>query len=174
MFLKKPTQNHLDHKPSIKTFVAAVFTQLSATVTMVCLATFAPGLWSRSLTGNGCGSKTPSLPSCVPYFCWKWPPQWLHWEKRFAPFPCTELKGRSWHFLLTHQAVSCKWMRSTYPAGSLVAGDLWQRVRLTAMATASAASSPKIIVIIFFLWRCAEEELSAVAVQVWPPSASCF
>lgn len=65
-------------------------------------------------------------------------------------------------------ALGCElpWVRSTYPAGSSVAGDRWQRVPLTAMAIASAAPSPKIIVIIFFLWCCAEEELSAVAVQV--------
>lgn len=44
------------------------------------------------------------------------------------------------------------WVRSTYPAGSSVAGDLCQGRGecLTAMATASAASRPKIIVIIFF------------------------
>lgn len=57
-------------------------------------------------------------------------------------------------------------MTSTYPAGSLVAVDLWQRVCLTVNATASAAPHPKTIVVIFFLWHCAEEELRAVAVQV--------
>lgn len=54
------------------------------------------------------------------------------------------------------------------PAGSLVAGDLCWGVGecLTAMATASIASRPKIMVVIFFLWHCAEEELSAAAVQL--------
>lgn len=152
-------------------FMAAVFTQFSAIVTVVLLnvhmAAFAPGLWS-SLAGCGRGSKTPSLPSYVPYVCGKSPPQWLHWEKGpcLCPFFMHRSKRKIMAFSINAPGCELPWVRSIYPTGSSVAGDLWQGVCLTAMATASATSSPKIIVIIFFLWRCAEEELSAVAVLV--------
>lgn len=58
-------------------------------------------------------------------------------------------------------ALGCElpWVRSTYPAGSSVHGDLWQRVLLTAMAIASAAPSPKIIVIIFSLGAVLRKKL---------------
>jgi len=54
-------------------------------------------------------------------------------------------------FSISTPGCELPWMKSTYPAGSLVAGDLWQGVCLAVVATALAASSPKIIVICFFL-----------------------
>lgn len=176
MFLKNPTQNHLDHKPSIKKLKARV---LSVTVTVVlldvCLSAFAPGRWSSSLTGCGCVSKRPSIPSYVPYLCGRSPPQWLDWEKEpcLCHFSMHRSKRKIMAFSINMPHSDLPWVRSVYPEGSSMAGDLWRWVRLTVMAIASAASSPKKTVMIFFLWRCSEEELGAVAVQLWPPSASC-
>lgn len=137
MFLKDPTQNHLYLKLSIKTFMAVVFTQLSTTVTVVLLnvllAAFAPGLWSSSLAGCGCGSKTPSLPSYVPCLCGRSPPQWLHWEKGLCLCPFSMRRSKRKIIALSVNAPGCAlpWVRSTYRASSSVAGDLWWEVRLS-------------------------------------------
>lgn len=110
------------------------------------LAAFAPGLWSSSLAGCGHCCKTPSLPSYVPWLC-RLPPQWLCREKGPCLCPFSLHRGKRKVMAFSVNAPGCEllWVRNICPTGSLVAGDLWRGVRLTAVATTSAASSPKII-----------------------------
>lgn len=163
-FLKKPTQSQSDHKASTKA-VTVESTGLSVAVTV--------GLFPIHLTAL---TEQPG---------WLW---WWHCPPQLCPQPLqSPPQWRKGHVLALHAQESeeddlifldCPkllWVTSTSPAGSSVAGDLCRGGGecLTAMATAPVVSRPKIMVIIFFLWHCAEEELSAVPVQVWTPSTNC-